>query len=151
MLSCVSLSSLYGIIALKTNWLWDGKSDLGCHSSTSLYSLLLGQTWITLRHVHTACWHLCKWLHDSFTNCDRDRECTDGIMSLTDVFSLSRKLCIIWKSSPPAATHYTNSLTFTLISNVKYTNNIYVLYFVFFVYKIVFYMLFTLDSIERKK
>lgn len=150
LLSCVSLSSLYGIIALKTNWWWGGKSDLGHHSSTSLYSLLLGQAWITLRHVRTACWHLCQWLHDSFTNCDHDGECTDGIVSLADVFSPSGKFCIIWKSAPSPATHHISSLTFSLISNVNYTNNIYVLYFVSFVYKIVFYMLFTLDSMGRK-
>lgn len=94
--------------------------------------------------------YLCQWLHDSFTNCDHDREYTDGIVSLTDVFSPSGKFCIIWKSSPPPATHHTSSLTFSLISNVSYTNNIYVLYFVSFVYKIVFYMLFTLDSMGRK-
>lgn len=149
LLSCVSLSSLYGIIALKLNWWWVGNQTSGI-TPAHVYSPPPGAGM-----NHTEARPLCAGIyvsgsHDSFTNCDHNRECTDGIVSLADVFSPSGKFCIIWKSAPSPATHHISSLTFSLISNVNYTNNIYVLYFVSFVYKIVFYMLLPWTQWEEK-
>lgn len=149
LLFCTSFRFLCGIIALKMNWWYDRKSLLRCHSNTSLYSHLLGQTVIRLRHVQTVCWRLCKQLHDSITNMTMTaNELMTSCHSQMCVFSEWKILYYlkrVFLNIP-----HTNSLLFTLISNVCQIHMVLsVLYFVILMYQIIFYIFFTLDSMGK--
>lgn len=122
LLFCTSFRFLCGIIALKMNWWYDRKSLLRCHSNTSLYSHLLGQTVIRLRHVQTVCWRLCKQLHDSITNMTMTaNELMTSCHSQMCVFSEWKILYYlkrVFLNIP-----HTNSLTFYI--NIKCLSNTY--------------------------